>query len=143
MYRVIRASSGEYDRNRKQLQIPTYDEYMDEVTIEDEDIIKALMQIKTFNGKLFSAPSTRNELGKTTNYSAEDKIIHLVSAHKDYRVYDIPFTAPKYPGVTGIYTFRLTVYDDGSFKFGNGKIRRLGDVSDNTLSNDVYKAKWH
>lgn len=122
-------------------RIPTLQEYLSEVDTKDIDTIQQLMNIKTFNGKLFSAPSSRNELGRTQNYEPEDKVIHIVESQDDYRVYSIPYTQEKYPRVTGIYTFELTCYDDGSFKFGDGKIRRFGEVSDNTLSNDVRRAR--
>lgn len=121
--------------------IPTLQEYLSEVDTKDNNIIQQLMNIKTFNGKLFSAPSSRNELGRTQNYGPEDKVIHMIESQDDYRVYSIPYTSTKYPGVIGIFTFELTCYDDGSFKFGDGKIRRFGEVSDNTLSNDVRKAR--
>jgi len=122
-------------------RIPTIQEYLSEVDTRDTDTIQQLMNIKTFNGKLFSAPSSRNELGRTQNYEPEDKIIHIIESQDDCRIYSIPYTSPKFHGVTGIYTFELTCYDDGSFKFGDGKIRKLGQVSDNTLSNDLRRAR--
>lgn len=122
-------------------EIPTLDEYLNEVAPEDIDLIRQLMTIKTFNGKLFSAPSRRNQLGKTPNYSKEDKVIHLVKREADYRVYEIPYTGYKFRGIIGIFTFPLTCYDDGSFRFGDGKVRNIDSVSDSTLSSDVSKAR--
>ena len=123
-----------------EVEIPTLSEYLAEVDQRDIDTISNLMKINTFNGKLLKVPSSRNALGRTTDYSKEDKVIHIVKEGQDYRVYDIPYTDKKFVGVIGIFTYRLTCYDDGSFQFGNGKIRQFGSVSDNTLSNDVYKA---
>lgn len=122
--------------------VPTSAQYFAHVDNKDRGVLERLMDIRTFNGKLFSLPSTRNELGKTSDYDIDDKCIQLVSYDTDSRTYYIPYT--QYDRIVGayrIYTFKLTIYDDGAFRFGDGKIRRFGEVSDNTLSNDCYKAK--
>ena len=133
MKRYIR-SSNSYDN------IPTLQEYLEEVGSQDRDIIDRLMNIRTFNGKLIRVPSARNELGRTNDYDKEDKVIHLEDEGNGYRRYSIPYADSKYPGVTGVFLYYLTCYDDGTFQFGDGKIRSFGSVSDNTLSNDVYRA---
>ena len=133
-----------YIRSAQYSNIPTLEEYFREVDPRDRELIQELMNIKTFNGKLFSAPSSRNNLGKTNDYEKEDKCIHLVRSSKDSREYSIPYTQRSWRAGYGssydVYVFGLTCYNDGSFQFGSGKIRRFGDVSNNTLSNDVYKA---
>lgn len=135
MKRYIRsASRPKYDN------IPTLEEYLSEVDSRDLSTIEQLMRIKTFNGKLIRVPSSRNELGRTDDYSKEDKIIHLLDKGQTYRTYTIPYADAKFPGVTGVFTYNLTCYNDGTFQFGSGKIREFGSVADSTLSNDVYKA---
>lgn len=133
MKRYIKASKS-YDN------IPTIQEYLEEVDDQDRDIIDRLMNIKTFNGKLIRVPSARNKLGRTDGYGKEDKVIHLEDRGNGYRRYSIPYSDWKFPGVIGVFLYYLTCYDDGTFQFGDGKIRSFDSVSDNTLSNDVYKA---
>ena len=135
MKRYIRSSVDE-------AKIPTLSEYLSEVDDQDLDIIDYLMNVKTFNGKLIRVPSTRNDLGKAVHYSKEDKIVHLVDEGEDYRTYSIPYSGKKYPGVIGVFALKLTCYNDGTFQFGDGKVRSIGSVADSTLSNDVYKAMW-
>lgn len=124
-------------------KIPTEYEYFAEVDDRDMPVFEYLKPIKTFNGRIFAVPSARNQLGRTNNYSKEDKCIQLDSSDADSRTYLIPYTEyDRNVGDYRIYTYSLTCFDDGSFKFGSdGKIRRPGDVKESTLSNDVYKAR--
>lgn len=130
MKRYIRAS-----------EVPTRDQYFSEVLDEDMDVLEQLMSIRSnFWGPLIKLPSTRNDLGRTDNYDLEDKCIHLVKDAEDHREYDIPFARNPGRGGVLLYTSRLSIYDDKSFQFGKGKIRRFGEVSDSTIYNDFDRA---
>jgi len=72
-------------------------------------------------------------------YDEKDKFIKVVKENSDRRTYSIPVAGGGRFGTGSIFAYRITVDDDGTIQFGDGRIVDPYKLKPATLKSYFYK----
>ena len=101
---------------------------------QDREIFQYLI-----DNKVFPTIVTNSDMRNNPYYDQNDKLINLVSTKDDCRVYYVPYPGTGRYGTGKIYLQTITIYDDGSIQFGDGKIRYVDAFAVSTFKSDFYR----
>lgn len=150
MKRVIRASISEQESDNKfwTAMLPA-DKLQDRLKISVASVRENLLDnvldadkeifLYLINNKVIPTVVSSHDMRNNPYYDLEDKFIQLSRNSDNFRTYTVPYPGGGRFDTGKIFVKDITVFDDGTIRFGNGKIRDPYRYSASTLKSEFYR----
>lgn len=122
-------------QDRLKISVASVREHLlDNVLDSDKEIFAYLI-----NNKVIPTVVSSHDMRNNPYYDLEDKFIQLSQNSDNFRTYTVPYPGGGRFDTGKIFVKDITVFDDGTIQFGDGKIRDPYRCAPSTLKYEFYR----